>query len=354
MSAPIDLEKFTFVGETLKGVGQLSFELMRNQRNALTFVTTFGNIKVEKEVGFLGKGGLVGKASSGCDPMPQNFNAATRLVKWDPEDWEVLLHLCYKDLDGTIAEYSRKNGIKKPDFTQSDYEAIVEELLARALNEFLWRFIWFNDKDAKNVSEGGVITNGVDKDYFNIINGYWKQIFAQATANPKQHITISANSQSTYAGQTMTPAQARTLLSDIIWKAPLELRQQEDKFILATQNLVDLYVQSLSDSAQIALESVESKFINGVKAIMIHGVEVIALPEWDENIQAYENNGTSYHLPFRALYTSKKVLGVGFDDESDFEKLDVWYDRNDRKVKIEGMGNGDAKLLHCGLFVAAY
>lgn len=351
--AVIDLEKFTFVGDTLKGVGELSFELMRNERNALSFVTTFGNIKVEKEVGFLGEGGLIGRKSQGCDPVAQQFAASTRLVKWTPEDWEVLLHLCYKDMDGTIAEYERKSGVKKPDFTQSDYEAVVEMLLARALNKFMWRFIWFNDKDAANVEDGGVITDGVDVDYFNLIDGFWKQVITQATTSAKQHIAVDV--PDTYAGaDSLDPSDAKELLNKVYYAAPMALRQQSDRAIFVTQNLYDAYEQSLSDSAQVQLESVQSAFVEGLSVLKIHGVEVIPMPEWDEHIRTYEDNGTGYNKPYRALYTCKAVLGVGFDDESVFTNLEVWYDRDSRKVKIEGMGNGDAKLLHPELFVAAY
>lgn len=350
----IDLSKFTFVGDTIKGMGELTFEKMLASRNALDFLTTYGNIKVDTEVGFVGDGGLVGRADQGCDPVAQDFSAATRVVKWQPADWEVLLHLCYKDLDGTIAEYSRKNGVRKPDLTATDYEAILETILARSLNKFLWRLMWFNDKDAANVSAGGVITNGVAVSYFNIIDGLWKQIFAQVSANPAQHLAIAGNAGATYAQQTISAQDAHDLLYKMTTAAPMVLRQQSDKFILATQNLVDKYVESLSDAARVALESVQSNFIEGMTAIKVNGWEVIAMPEWDEHIAAYEDNGASLNKPFRALATCKSVLGAGFDVEGDFSKIDAWYDKDSRKVKVEAMGNGDAKLLDPSLFVAAY
>lgn len=340
--AVIDLEKFTFVGDTLKGVGELSFEFLRNQRNALTFVSTFGDIKVEKEVGFLGDGGLVGKASSGCDPVPQEFGATTRLVKWTPEDFEVLLHLCYKDLDGTIAEYSRKNGVKKPDLTQTDYEAIVSMLLSRALNQFLWRIIWFGDKNASNVEDGGSIKNGVDVSYFNLINGYWKQIRTQATAHAEQYVDADDYDMN-------DPEEVKDYLEAIYYKAPMELRQQSDRFILVSQNVYDKYEQYLTNIVKMPLETTKSAFLEGMDALKLHGVEVIAMPEWDEITSTYMSGVVNY-----ALYTSKKVLGVGFEDENDFQNLAVWYDRDTRKVKMEAMGNLDAKLLAPDLFVAGY
>lgn len=342
--ATIDLEKFTFNGDTLKGVGELSFEFMLNQRNALSLVSTFGNIKVETEVGFLGEGGLVGRKSNGCDPAPQDFTASTRLVKWTPEDFEVLLHLCYKDLDGTIAEYSRKNGVKKPDLTQTDYEAIMSMLLGRALNKFLWRTIWFADKNAKNVTGGGIIKNGVDVNYFNLINGYWKQIKAQVTATgTKQYENAT--------GYDLTkPTDVKKALEAIYYKAPLELRQQSDRFILVSQSIYDKYEQYLSDVEHLTLESVKSAFVDGANALKIHGVEVIAMPEWDEVLGAYMPSESTDI----AVYTSKSVLGVGFDKENDFNNIDVWYDKDTRKVKMEAMGNIDAKLLAPDLFVALY
>lgn len=352
--AVIDLEKFTFVGDTLKGVGELSFEFMKNERNALTFVSTFGNIKVEKEIGFLTEAGLVGKKDSGCDPQPHDFGVGTRKVKWAPEDFEVLVHLCYKDLAGTIAEYELKSGVKKPDFTESDYMAITEMVLARALNSFLWRTLWFGDKDASNVTDGGVITDGVDVDYFNLINGYWKQIFAQCTINPKQKVAISANAGASYSAQVITPADAKATLDKMYYSAPMALRNLSGRVMLVTQSLYDAYEQYLTDMATMPIESVKSMYFDGVNVLKCHGVEVIAMPEWDENITAYEDNGTTYNKPNRGLYTSVKVLGAGFENENNFDELNVWYDKDSRKVKMEAMGNIDAELLAPDLFVASY
>lgn len=350
----IDLSKFTFNGKQIQDISELVWEILREPGGPLSFVSVYDNIKVNTEVGFIGEGGLVGVKSTGCNPEAQEFRVGTRKVTWTPKDWEILIEMCYTEVEDTIAALGLNSGLNKPDLTNTDYMNIVIEALRKAMVHFLWRFIWFNDSTAKNVTGGGLITNGVDVKYFNIIDGLWKQIFAQATAKPAQRIIITENAGSTYAAQELDPDNARAFLYKMTFAAPLELRDLGDAVIYVTQSVYDAYTQSLSDSEKVAIESREEKFINGVPVLKCNGYRVIAMPEWDMNIRKYFDNGTSLNLPHRAIMTSKRVLGVGFDSASDFDKLDVWYNKDERMNKIEAMGNGDAKILHPDLFVVAY
>jgi hypothetical protein len=352
--AKINLSAFDFDKVQLQAIGELVWEIMREQTSAMSFVTIYPDIKTNKEAGFLGEGGLVGKASSGCDPEEQDFTVSTRRIVWEPTDWEVLLNLCYKDLESTLAATGFKNGLEKPDLTNTEYMNIMVEAIKRALNKFLWRFIWFNSKTAKNFSDGGSITDGVDTSYFTLNNGLWNQIITQCTSAPAQHITIAENSGVSYSAQVITPAHAKQLLQDMYFAAPIKLRQLEDKVFYVTQSVYDAYYQSLSDVATAALESREDAFINGRPKLSIFGVDVIAMPDWDEHIINYNNNGTVCSYPNRALFTSPRVLGLGLDKAEDFDKLDIWYNKDERKVKTEATGNGDSKLIDPTLFVAGY
>ena len=352
----IDLSNFNFNGYQVQSVKELVWELLASVEGALSFVTTFDNIKVNTEVGFIGEGGLVGLASTGCEPTAQDYQIGTRKVTWQPKDWEILLELCYTDLTSTIAAFDLKNGLEKPDITRSDYLALMAEALHRSIEKFLWRFFWFNDTAAATVTNGGVITNGTNVGYFNLIDGFWKQIFTQVTAHPEQKVSIAANAELTKALQEsqLTPSSVSALLYEMTYKAPIILRQQTDKAIYVTQSVYDAYKKSLSDVSVAALESRQENFINGMPALKCNGWDVVAMPMWDEIIRAYEDNGTTYNKPHRALAVTKKILGAGFDKVGDFEKLDIWYNKDTRKVKVEAMGNGDAKLLDPKLFVAAY
>lgn len=352
--AKIDLSKFSFTGKQVQEISELVWEILRESGNAFKFVTTYPNIKVDTEVGFVGEGGLVGVKSTGCDPQPQDFQIGTRTIKWTPEDWEILLDMCYKELEDTIASLGLNSGVRKPDLTDTDYMQVVVEALRKAMERFVWRFLWFNDKAATNVTDGGLVKDGVDPKYFNIIDGLWKQIFAQVVVNPSQHVTITENSGASYALQALDDDKVRKMLFDMTFLAPLELRDLPGTAIYVTQSVYDSYYRSLTDAEKVAIESREEKFINGMPALKCNGYQVIAMPEWDRIIRMYFDNGTTLHLPHRALMTNVKVLGAGFDSMEDFSNLNVWYEKKERKVYIEAMGNGDAKLLHPNLFVTAY
>ena len=126
---------------------------------------------------------------------------------------------------------------------------IVIEVLERSIMDFWYRLFWFNDKNAKNVTDSGIITDCLDLKFFTIINGFWKQIITQATANPSQRgATITENAGASYAAQKLTPDKAKENIQSVVFSAPLLLRQQSDKFILVTQSVYDAYQQSLMDA----------------------------------------------------------------------------------------------------------
>lgn len=351
MAQILDLSNFTFSGELLQAVSEMVFDEVIEAPEISLLHTIFPDIVTTKEVGFVGDGGLVGVAGQGCDPVAQNWQIATRMVKWEPEVWEILIHECYEDLLTTASVYSLKTGTRIPDFSTTDYINIVTIVLTKAMKDFVIRFAWFNDKGAKNVSDGGIITNDVNIDYFNIIDGFWKQMLEQITVNSTQHVTIAENAGTTYAGQTLTPNTVRdTYLPDLVFNANLTLRSQRGGFILCTQSFYDAYKKSLKGT------NIEAMYVNlteGQQTLAYDGIPVIPVPTWDKIISAYENTGTKLNNPHRAVYTTKEVLGIGCDNPNSFEKFDVWYDKDSRKVKIEAMGIGDAKLTNPNLFQLA-
>lgn len=351
MAGILDMQKFTFEGELVDAISEMVFDEVINAPEISAIHTVFPDIKTTKEVGFIGEGGLVGVKGQGCDPEPQDFAIATRMIKWTPEEWEILIHACYRDLINTAAIWSLKTGTKIPDFTDTDYMGVVVEVLANAMKDFIIRFAWFSDVDADNFANGGILTAGVDSKYFNIIDGFWKQMIAQYTVNGTQRITIAENAGATYAAQKLTPANVRDkYLPDLIYGADMILRAQSDGNILCTQSFYDAYKISLTG---LGLESLYVNLINGQQTLSYDGKPLIPIPTWDKMILAYENNGTKLNNPHRAVYTVKGVLGIGCDDPSSFGEIDIWYDKDSRKVKMEGMGIADAKLTNPKLLQVA-
>lgn len=349
MAAVIDMSNFEFCGRVIQAVSELIFDDTVRGPEFTDIHTIYPDIVTRTQIGFIGEGGLVGVANQGCNPTPQDWNVATRVLDWQPKDWEILIAMCWKDLEDTAAAYSLQTGIDMPYFTDSDYMAILLQVLNKSVLDFMWRLAWFNDTAAQNVSAGGNITNGISVDYFTIIDGLWKQVDLQVTANPPQRgATITENTGATYAAQALDPTNVLGYLEGVYSAAPLELRQQTDQFILVTQSVYDAYRQYLT--TECCLESARMGLLNGYEALSFAGVPVVAVPQWDIMIRRYEDTGAKWNNPHRILYTSKRVIGFGVDRMDSFERVRIWNNYDTREVKVEIMGKSDAKLTNPPMF----
>ena len=163
----------------------------------------------------------------------------------------------------------------------------------------------------------GTYTDGVDTDYFNIIDGLFKQLRGLVAEDAKRGETIAANSQASKSAQLeyMTPERAYNLLLAMWYKAPMKLRNMKadtnvdnrPKF-LVTQTIADAYEQYLIG------KGIDRTYVNlteGVQVLSLLGIAVVPMPIWDEMIQAYQDLGDTYYKPHRALLTTKSVLAVG-------------------------------------------
>lgn len=351
MASILDFSKFTFTAEQIRDINELLFDEIVEAPEITLITTLYPGIVFDKEIGFIGEGGLVGVKNQGCNPTPQEWKIGTRKVVWEPKAWEILIEECWTDLEATAATYSLHTGVDIADFTDTDYYAIVVQVLSVAIKKFIIRLVWFNDEDAKNVGDGdGVITAGVDVKYFNILNGLWKQLLAQVAANPAQRVVVAENAGATYAEQELTPENAAKYLQQLKYKAPIVLRSKTNAFIACTQSFYDAWEMYLQGKE---LESTYVNLVDGRQVLKSYGVTLIPMPIWDEMIASYENTGTKLNNPHRALYVQKEILAVGVDGTDSFEKMETWYNRDERTVKTELMGKADAKVLNPAMFELA-
>jgi hypothetical protein len=95
------------------------------------------------------------------------------------------LAFCWTDdVKGTFFQWATKNGIAKEDLTSTTFAAFIVERMEDAMDEMHHRLFWFNDTDAAltSASPAGVITATEDIDFYNKIDGAWKQLFAAAAS----------------------------------------------------------------------------------------------------------------------------------------------------------------------------
>lgn len=351
MATNIDFTNFTFSAEQIRNINELIFDEIVQAPEITLICTIYPGIVFDKEIGFIGEGGLVGMKNQGCNPTAQEWLVGTRKVTWEPKSWEILIDECWTDLESTAAVYALKNGTDVSDLVDTDYETIILQVLVPAIKKFIIRLVWFSDTDAENVTDGGVITDGVDVDYFNILDGLFKQLLAQVTVNAEQRVAITENAEATYAAQKLTPANVRdTYLPELVFGANPALRSSENAMIICTQSFYDAYLRSLQG---FNIESTYTNLISGQKVSTYNGIPIIPMPIWDEMIGAYEDLGAALNQPHRAIYVTKDVLAVGVDGEDSFEKMRIWYENKERVNYIELMGKADAKLLNPAMFKIA-
>jgi hypothetical protein len=355
----ITASDLTFNGEEIKSLSEAIFTAYYNKPNLSEVHTLVTGIKSKKQIAILGLLGLVGKKQSSCSttanagtiPMSEKF--------WEPEYIGDRFEQCFTDLLETFFVWGLKNGVEKADLTSTDFANFLEERIGDAVVESIYRHVWFSDTDAANYSDSpaGVIKNGVDKTYFNSIDGFWKQIFAIATADTTKKVAISKNSGNSYANQKFDSTDtgnevATKFLQDMIDGADERLIDTEDKIILATKSVVDQYKRErkAKTGIDVAYQRVES----GMQYIEIDGIRVFAMSIWDRIIKAYFDNGTKYHLPHRALLVSKATLQIGTEEEGNLSELDPFYDKKSKSYIVDFGFNLDAKVVEDYKIMAAY
>lgn len=351
MATVIDLAtKFSFSVEQLSSIKDLVYEGIITSPELSLFTTIHPGIMYDKELGFVGGGGMLGVAGQGCNPTPQEWSIATRKVTWTPKSWEVYVAQCYKELESTIAVFSLKSGVSRPDFSESDYMTIVVDFLVQGIKDMMMRIVFFGDVDAKNIADGGTLTAGVSKLHFNWLDGFFKQMVAQYTIDAKQHVTISENAGATYVAQALPSTNIQSYLQLMISQASPELMQMKDNVILCTRSFYNAYKLSLQG---LGISETYMNLTTGKNELMYDGYKMYPIDVWDTIIMANYNNGTKWVNPHRAIFTNPAILAIGVDDEGSLSNTEVWYNKDTRQVKFQAMGQMDAKLANPKLFVYA-
>ena len=327
--AIISKSDLTFNGEEIKSLSEAVFESGFAKPAISQFHKVATGIVAKKQIAIMGRlSGKVGKGDGECSPS-DGANTVTNTEKfWDPKPISDRLTACWTDLQDTFFIWGLKKGIEKSNLDSTDFLNFIEELLVDAIWEAIYRFAWFGDTDAADVdaSPAGVLTSGTDADYFNKIDGFWKQIFAivGATAARKTTGLASKNGQASYSAQAFdstdtTNLVVSTTLKNMKYGADSRLRGNANKTYIATQSVVDQLEREYDSLSKVfTLDRLE----NGMTVFKSSGIEVIAFELWDpENLQ------------------------VGTEDEGSLTEMDVHYDRVTKKNYIDFCFNLDAKII---------
>lgn len=307
-------------------------------------------------VGYIGDMNDVGKAGAGCKPTYENISIANGKEKWELGDWEIPLELCYKDVEGTVAEYTLKKGTMIGDLTGTEFlNYIVRPALERQIKRMYWRFGWFGNKDAQNITDGGVVTDGVDVTKLTTTDGFFKRIFAQGTSNPTQITAIAANNESTFAGaksKILGAGVATTLVDNVLMDADARISALPDATLMMTKAMADALAWDIKKTYHTQLQW-ETVF-EGFDVAEYDGVKVARIGIWDQLIRAYESTGAKLNKPYRIVYGSPQNFLTGIPQGNLTTDLDIWFDRKERTTNIYATGKIGTHILEQDMFHAAY
>lgn len=299
-----------------------------------------------KKLGYINDMGDVGTAGGGCDPQYTSVNITGIQKEWELGGWEIAKEVCYEELENTIAESSMNTGTDRAYLQDTPYwDTVLMPLLERAMREMFWRIVWFGDKDAKNLADGGILKAGINPKLFSMCDGLWKRLQAIIAANPKQQTLITANvaTESVNSTDTVTynaqkaavreSGYAIKLFDTMLSDADSRIFDDPSSAIFCTTTLFKALRTDIVERygrTTMPFENVAT----GITLSEYDGRKIIALDIWDRMIGKYEDNGTGLNLPHRAVVCSPNNLFVGTDDTDKIAKLRITFNDKDQKNYI--------------------
>ena len=240
--------------------------------------------------------------------------------------------------------------------------AYLAQKLTKSIDNSIDRHVWFGDKLADDIAGGGVYKNGTDITLYNVINGLFQQLFAEVLITDDNYVAIAENALATTAaqraiGSTTTIDTLRKMLD----ARSLELQSMSEgestgrtyAFYMTT----DLYnsLKNFLEDKNLVPDSNATLLRNGeAGGITYNGFVIHRMYQWDNTIRKFQDNGTKLNLPNRILFTSMENIPIGLTNESDFETIEQWYSKDDRKIHQLYEYNMDVKHLQKTDTVFAY
>lgn len=337
MAQTIDFSQFTVDNGAIHDLNELLFTSTFEDPKLEDLITIQKDVQNGKKLGFIDSIDDVGVEGGGCDPTYTKVKINGEEKTWELGEWEIPKDFCYKDLTNTLAKFGMKPGTMRGDLQNTPYwDKLLIPLLKKAILDMFFRFVWFGDKNAKNtgVGSGGVLATGVDPKLFSVCDGLWKKLEAIIAANKNQKTAIAANAKTTYDEQKAAirvKGAAMEVVDSMLVDADGRIFDK-DHAIYMTNSLFKALRSDVYERTKYQLDT--KTLLNGITVSEYDGVKVFALDIWDRMIKKYENDGTKFNLPHRAVLANPTNLFAGTSDEGLFGQLDISFDVKARKNHI--------------------
>lgn len=314
-------------------------------------------IKADEQIIFLNRLDKVTRFDAGCGTGLLTKSLGMEEKTWQPRPLKVFTSFCEDELETTFFAWLTNNGARRRDVTNITpfYRRWVLEVFQDAASEDFLRNAWLGDTAADNIAGGGQITAGVAPEDYQLINGFWKQIFADVTATNTPRFTITENSAASFAAQvTFTEDRAYQIMKAVYNQADSRLRSRPDKIFLMSGWLFRNRIDQ-KESLTPQLESFAARQDEEFESDAYRNIPIINMENvWDRWLEPDFTNGTVVNLPNRVILTTLSNLVAGFDAVNAHNSFETWFERKDELVYFKGLYKADAKVMRPFLNSVAY
>jgi len=347
----------TFTGtEAKEGILEAAFA-----RPMLSQIHTIHeNIIAKEQIAFLQRLEKVTLKDTGCGtgistkeiPMYDKF--------WEPVNTKIWLQPCWNDFTSSFFIWSMRKGIDRADLSETDLAEYLMEVMTDAVFDDVLRMLWFSDTAISDISASppGLLGSADDVKYYNLFNGFFKQIFAGVaiSAGTWGHIpkyVIAANNEATKALQLSQLADgiSLTIMRELLNGADKRLRNAPDKIFLVSDTIFANW-QEYKESKVLETSWKQQDF--DMEVGIYRSTPIIPMAFWDRHIQADFDDGTTYNMPHRAVLTTKSQLAAGFDSSDKVGDFKSYLDDTTELYNIKGGYKVDAKTMEHHMFSVGY
>jgi len=356
--ALFDLTAMTINEEEQNDLSKAIFEATITGGDLSEFHEIETGVHHKQQIPFIGNMELVGKKQTGCSRTESTETIPLTEKFWDPALIGDRLKHCATDVNNLFKLFKKAANVN-PDFYDkigSEEFGVIIAAVEKAMKKMNNRLVWFGDTAAANISGGGVITNGTDVAFFTPFDGLFKQIFSEIAAGSAYHVDIAENALATKALQDVLVSTTayntfKAMYNKMDARMFEAIQDGAQPEYLVTRAMAQNWEDYL-ETKSLAFSLIEVK--EGTDRLRYRGIPIKIKNDWDSNIRSYQDNGTTWNLPHRALLTVKENIPVATVNQSDLNSIESWYEKKDHANYIDFDLKLDAKFLLDYMAVVAY
>lgn len=371
-STGFNMGNFTFNGEQLSSIEQVQMGMRIVPVGDGAWCTKMTGVVSKKELGFYTPTGDNVRKMTACSDTTDYLPTPT-LQTLNPVLWRSRAKICLPDIQNTVQVFAARQSVPASSIENSQVARILMNMMVEDIRLATIRMAWMNDS-------AGTVGQGGSSDAWKMNDGLWSvaKLFKTSIYGDNVHVTCTQNTTS-ITTQTMTGDQAYGYMCSLVLPSvpgtnAATILNQPDAVILCTRALWNplqqYYMSKTADRGYMIMENTQQ----GGLTMKFAGVPVIAMDAWDDFIARYQYvaattdpNGyrklpikkgdepdvnpvapsatdAYYFRPYRAIFTAKKNIILGVNNDACFDTIKGAYDIVSDAVVMSASGFLDCQI----------